>query len=183
MSEGSARRFANARRAAARPGEPRRAARRARIACSAALGLLLCSSCATDAPAGNARAAAGAPFRVVGDAIVDPLSNAPPDAGRGRAIVASRQTGLCLLCHTAPIPEERFQGNIAPDLKGVGSRWSAGQLRLRVADPRRLNPASVMPAYLRGDGLTRVGAAWQGKPVLSATQIEDVVAYLQTLRD
>lgn len=169
--------------AAVWPGWPMRSARRERIACGATLGLLLCSSWATGEPAGDARARAATPYRVVGDAIPQPLSEAPADASRGRDIVASRQTGLCLLCHPAPIAEERFQGNVAPDLRGVGSRWSAGQLRLRLADPRRLNPASVMPAYFRTDALTRVGAAWQSKPVLSAAQIEDVVAYLQTLRD
>jgi L-cysteine S-thiosulfotransferase len=170
-------------RAVAWQRRPNRFARRAGIACAAALGLLLGGPLVKGEPAGDGSAWAATPYLVVGDSIPRPLSEARPDASRGRAIVASRQTGLCLLCHTAPIAEERFQGNIAPDLRGAGSRWSAGQLRLRLADPRRFNPASVMPAYFRSDGLTRVGAAWQGKPVLSATQIEDVVAYLQTLRD
>ena len=122
-------------------------------------------------------------FNVVGDAIPTPLTEAPGDASRGRAIVASRQTGLCLLCHTGPFPEERFQGTLAPDLAGAGARWSAGQLRLRVVDARRLKPESMMPAYHRTEGLTRVGAAWQSQPVLSAQQIEDVVAFLATLRE
>lgn len=150
---------------------------------AAALWLLLGGTSAAAQPLGEARLTNTPAYRVVGDAIPDPLSNAPADAERGRAIVANRQTGLCLLCHTAPIPEERFQGNIAPDLRGAGGRWSAGQLRLRLADPHRLNPATVMPAYYRIAGLTRVGPAWQGKSVLSAAQIEDVVAYLMTLRD
>ena len=119
---------------------------------------------------------------VVGDAIPQALTNTPGDAMRGRAIVANRQQGLCLLCHTGPIPEERFQGNLAPDLSGAGARWSEGQLRLRIADAQRLNPASIMPAYYRTGGLTRVGSNWQGKPVLEAQQIEDVVAYLLTLK-
>jgi sulfur-oxidizing protein SoxX len=122
-------------------------------------------------------------FVVVGDAIEAPLTQEPGDAARGRAIVASRQTGLCLLCHTGPIPEERFQGTLAPDLAGAGRRWTPGQLRLRVVDSRRLNPQSLMPAYHRIEGLVRVGAAWQGRPVLSAQQVEDVVAYLSTLRE
>jgi len=122
------------------------------------------------------------PLRVVGDAIPQALTGTPGDASRGRAIVANRQQGLCLLCHTGPIPEERFQGNLAPDLSGAGARWSEGQLRLRIADAQRLNPASVMPAYYRSEGLARVGANWQGKPVLEAQQIEDVVAFLLTLK-
>lgn len=159
------------------------AGERAVLLSSAALGLLLFSFLATAQPMESMPAMTIKPYRVAGDSIPDALSDAPPDASRGRAIVASRQVGLCLLCHAAPIAEERFQGNIGPDLTGVGSRWSAGQLRLRIADPRRFNPASVMPAYYRIDGLTRVGPAWQGKSVLSGAQIEDVVAYLQTLRD
>ena len=120
--------------------------------------------------------------RAAEDAIERPLTDVPGDAVRGRAIVANRQVGLCLLCHAGPFPEERFQGNLAPDLTGVGARWSEGQLRLRVADSRRLNPQSMMPSYQRTEGLTRVGGAWQGKPVLAAQQVEDVVAFLRTLR-
>lgn len=123
------------------------------------------------------------PFAVEGDAIPAPLTGAPGDAARGRAIVASRQRGLCLLCHAGPFPEEPFQGTLAPDLSGAGARWSEGQLRLRLVDGRRLNPDTVMPSYYRVDGLARVGPAWRGKPVLTAEEIEDVVAFLATLRD
>lgn len=106
----------------------------------------------------------------------------PGDAARGRAIVANRQLGLCLLCHSGPIPEERFQGNLAPDLAGAGSRWREGQLRLRIADARRLNPQTLMPSYLRTDGLHRVAPQFAGKTLLGAQQVEDVVAYLVTLK-
>ena len=116
------------------------------------------------------------------DALPQPLTAGPGDAVRGRAIVASRQAGLCLLCHPAPIAEERFQGNLAPDLAGAGSRWSAAQLRLRVVDARRLNPQTIMPPYHDTDGLQRVGAAWQGRALLDAQQVEDVVAWLVTLQ-
>jgi len=126
---------------------------------------------------------AGGAVTVVDDGIAAPLEGLVGDAARGRAIVASRQAGLCLLCHAGPIPEERFQGNLAPDLAGAGQRWTPAQLRLRLVDPRRLNPDSIMPAYYRSAGLTRVGRAWEGKPLLSAQQLEDVVAYLQTLRE
>jgi sulfur-oxidizing protein SoxX len=123
------------------------------------------------------------PYTVVGDAIPDSLTGAQGDAERGRAIVTNRQVGLCLLCHSGPFPEERFQGTLAPDLKGAGARASAGQLRLRIVDASRLNPDTIMPSYYRTDGLTRVAPAFQGKPILSAEQIEDVVAYLATMRD
>ena len=105
------------------------------------------------------------------------------DPARGRVIVADRQVGLCLLCHSGPFPEERFQGNLAPDLRGAGARWSEAQLRLRIVDSSRINPATIMPAYHRTEGLTRVAPAWRDKPVLSAAQIEDVVAFLLTLRE
>jgi L-cysteine S-thiosulfotransferase len=104
------------------------------------------------------------------------------DPLRGRAIVADRQVGLCLLCHQAPIPEERFQGDLAPDLARVGARRSVAELRDRVTDARRFNPQTIMPPYLASDGLERVGTSWQGKALLSPQQIEDVVAYLATLR-
>jgi L-cysteine S-thiosulfotransferase len=117
------------------------------------------------------------------DAIPESLTGAKGDPARGRAIVAHRQVGLCLLCHSGPFPEERFQGNLAPDLTGAGKRWSEGQLRLRIVDSARINPATIMPAYHRTEGLVRVAPAWRGKPVLSAEQIEDVVAFLMTLKD
>jgi len=117
------------------------------------------------------------------EAIDKPLTGMPGDPARGRAIVVNRQVGLCLLCHSGPFPEERFQGNLAPSLAGAGSRWSEGQLRLRIADSGRINPASIMPAYHRTEGLTRVAPAFKDKPILSAQQIEDVVAFLLTLKN
>ncbi len=123
------------------------------------------------------------PYTVVGNEIPQPLTGARGDPARGRAIVTNRQVGLCLLCHSGPFPEEKFQGTLAPDLKGAGGRWSEGQLRLRIVDSSRLYPDTMMPAYYRIDGRTRVAPAFAGKPVLTAEQIEDVVAYLVTLRD
>ena len=120
---------------------------------------------------------------VVGDAMPQPLTESPGDAARGRAIVVNRQQGLCLLCHSGPFAEVREQGNLASNLQGAGARWTAAQLRLRVADARRLDPQGLMPSLHRvDDSLSRVGRAWQGKPVLDAQQVEDVVAFLQTLQ-
>lgn len=101
---------------------------------------------------------------------------------KGRAIVASRQAGLCLLCHSGPFPEERFQGDLAPDLRGVGARMSEDQLRQRLVDPARFNPKTIMPAYAKTEGLTRVAPSVRGKTLLSKEQIEDVVSYLMTLK-
>jgi len=123
------------------------------------------------------------PFDVVGDAIPASLTGAKGDPERGRAVVTNRYVGLCLLCHSGPFPEERMQGTLAPNLTGAGARWSEGQLRLRIVDAARLNPATIMPPYYRTDGLDRVAAAFRGKPVLTAEQIEDVVAFLATLQD
>jgi L-cysteine S-thiosulfotransferase len=130
-------------------------------------------------------ATAQEPARVAfaGDAMPSSLTGARGDPVRGRAITLDRQRGLCILCHSGPFPEERFQGDLAPDLRGVGGRLSEGQLRLRIVDSSRVNAATIMPAYLRTEGLTRVASAYRGKPVLSAEQIEDVVAFLSTLRD
>ncbi|MBM3527344.1 MAG: sulfur oxidation c-type cytochrome SoxX [Alphaproteobacteria bacterium] len=122
------------------------------------------------------------PYQVVGDAIPRSLTGAPGDPARGRAIVTRREY-TCLLCHSGPFPEERFQGNLATDMRGAGARWTPGELRLRLVDATRLNPATIMPPFYRADGLNRVGPAWRGKPILTAEQIEDVVAFLSTLRD
>ena len=109
------------------------------------------------------------------------LTGAKGDPQRGRAIVANRQVGLCLLCHSGPFPEERFQGNLAPDLRNAG-RLGEAQLRARLVDPARFNPQTIMPSYYRADGLSRVAPGYSGKTVLSAEQIEDVVAFLATLK-
>jgi sulfur-oxidizing protein SoxX len=122
------------------------------------------------------------PYVVAGDAISESLTGMPGDATRGRALVLDR-TSTCILCHSGPFPEAKFQGDLAPSLAGAGSRWSEGQLRLRLVDASRLNPATIMPSYYRLDALNRVGLAWRGKPMLSADQIEDIVTYLATLRE
>jgi sulfur-oxidizing protein SoxX len=137
--------------------------------------VLLAAPCAAGAQALQ-------PYTIVGDAIPEPLTHARGDATRGRALVVERSS-TCILCHSGPFPEQKFQGDLAPDLSGSGSRWSEGQLRLRLVDASRLNAATTMPSYYRVDGLNRVGTPWRGKPILSAGQIEDMVAYLGSLRE
>ncbi|MDP2239669.1 MAG: sulfur oxidation c-type cytochrome SoxX [Burkholderiales bacterium] len=119
-------------------------------------------------------------YRIESDAINQPLA-APGDAARGRDVLMGRESN-CLLCHAVPETGARFMGNIAPSLSGVAGRLSEGQLRLRIVDLARLNRDTVMPSYYRTEGLSRVAPAYRGKPILSAQQIEDVVAYLRTLQ-
>ena len=121
-------------------------------------------------------------YDIVEGGIPTALTHVPGDAAKGRAIVGNRQIGMCLLCHQAPISEDRFQGNISTNLAGAGARWTVPQLRLRIVDSRQINPASVMPAYYRTDGLERVAASARDKPILDAQQIEDVVAWLASLK-
>lgn len=123
-----------------------------------------------------------APYEITGDGIATSLTGAPGDAARGRALVLARTT-TCILCHSGPFPETRFQGDLAPDLTGAGNRWTVSQLRLRLVDASRFNPDTIMPSYYRNDGLVRVGRNFVGKPILSAAEIEDIVAFLATLRD
>jgi L-cysteine S-thiosulfotransferase len=122
-------------------------------------------------------------FTVVGDAIPASLTGQKGEPAHGRAIVIDRQVGMCLLCHSGPFPEVNLQGTIAPDLRGAGARLTEEQLRLRIVDASRLNPDTIMPPYYRIDGLYRVAPSFQGKPILTAEQIEDVVAFIATLRD
>ena len=131
-----------------------------------------------------------AAYIVINDGIPEPLTAQAGDAQQGQAIVASRQTGLCLLCHSGPVENASApataHGNLSTNLSGAGARWTEAQLRLRVADARRLNPTSLMPSLhaspLPDDETSHIARAWRGKPVLTAQQVEDVVAYLKTLR-
>ena len=135
---------------------------------------LLLAACAT-VPDGLVR------YRVQGDEIVQPLTPIPGDAGRGRTVIAGRD-GNCLLCHAIPETGERFMGNVGPPLSHVASRLTEGQLRLRIVDPTRLNREVSMPAYYRTRALDAVASPYRGKPILTAQQVEDAVAYLLTLR-
>ncbi len=112
----------------------------------------------------------------------EPLTSTPGNPERGRAVVVDRELGHCLLCHQINQLDESFQGSIGPDLSNVGSRLTEAVIRERVIDPTRTNPESVMPAYHRTEGLVQVGNDYVGKPILDAQQVEDVVAYLETLK-
>lgn len=116
---------------------------------------------------------------IVGDAVPASLSGAPGDSDRGRTLFVSREEGHCVLCHRIEGLEAEFQGNIGPSLTGIGSRLDAGQIRYRIIDAQRIWPDTVMPAYYRTHGLRQVEREYEGKPALSAQQIEDIVAFLE----
>lgn len=120
-------------------------------------------------------------YEIVGFEIPRPLTAQRGDAERGRAIVRDAANASCLICHHMPIPEEPDHGNIGPDLAGVAARYSEGELRLRVVDPKFLNPNTVMPAYYSTQGLNRVETEYLGRTIYSAQDVEDVVAYLLSL--
>jgi sulfur-oxidizing protein SoxX len=123
------------------------------------------------------------PFAIAGDTIPEALGGGMGNAQRGLATIRDRRKGNCLICHSLSRVDEPFQGEIGPALDGVGRRLSAAQIRLRVVDPSRLNPATVMPSYYRTEGLVNVAPEYKGLPVLDAQQIEDIVTYLSGLKE
>lgn len=145
------------------------------------LAVFACAS----AIAADPKASAPRSYVVEGDGIAASLTGRAGDASRGAQLIQQRQKSLCVLCHGGPFPDPHLQGTIAPELTGVGARLSAAQLRLRIVDMKRLNPQSIMPTYyapVADSAEVRVGAQWRGKSILDAAEIEDLVAYLQTLR-
>lgn len=110
------------------------------------------------------------------------LTGQPGDPLRGRQMIVNRQAGLCLLCHQGPFPEERFQGTLAPDLSESVARMTPGRLRAQIVDASRFNQNTIMPPYFRTDHLNRVAAPYVGRTLLQAQDIEDVVAFLVTLK-
>ena len=131
-------------------------------------------------PAGAAEATLV--YRVVADGIPEPLAAGTSDAARGRKLMEARESANCVLCHAVPDPAVRFSGDVGPSLAGIGARLSVPQLRLRVSDNLRLNPATVMPSYYKVAGLDRVASQYADKPILTAQEVEDIVAYLASLR-
>jgi L-cysteine S-thiosulfotransferase len=166
------------------PYSPRRAAA-ARLAPVAATLIALVALPLSDAwcvAAPPSPAAVTATFVIVGDGIPAALGGAAGDPARGRALVVARDAANCILCHAVNDPGVRFSGNVGPALDGVGRRMSVAQLRLRVVDSARVNADTIMPGYYRVDASSDVAAAYRGKPILDAQQVEDIVAWLAALR-
>ncbi len=129
-----------------------------------------------------ATAAHAQPLPIVADGIPTPLTGHPGDPAHGAALFANRQISTCVLCHADPSAHQPNQSAIGPSLAGIGARLSEAQIRLRIVDAARVNPDTIMPSFHATSGLTRVGRQWQGRPVLDAAQIEDIVAWLTSLR-
>jgi len=128
-------------------------------------------------------AAEMAKYEVVDDSsIPKSLTGKTGDPANGRKLAINRKKGNCLACHVMPIPEQQFHGNLGPSLVGVGERYDEGELRLRVVDAKVVNPDTTMPAFYRSSGLHRVLKKFQGKTILAAQDVEDIVAYLTTLK-
>ncbi|MGB1110783.1 MAG: sulfur oxidation c-type cytochrome SoxX [Gammaproteobacteria bacterium] len=122
-------------------------------------------------------------WKVTDFEIKEPICGLTGDAERGRIIAADSPLGNCLACHIMPIPEEEFQGTVGPPLMGVGARYSEGAIRLRVVDEQQINPMTIMPGfYADPRKANRVADEYFGKTFLTAQQVEDVVAYLRTLK-
>jgi L-cysteine S-thiosulfotransferase len=147
-----------------------------RVAFLALMGLQLAASPGAGEETGS--------YVVTGDAIMQPLVGGKGDPARGAALIADRQRSLCTLCHSGPFPDAHLHGTLAPDLTGVGARLSQGQIRLRVVDMKRFVPDTIMPSYYRvaDEQGRRVAAVWRSKPILGGADIEDIVAYLTTLK-
>ena len=144
---------------------------------------VICGTVFATLIAGAAAAEEFVAFKVVdNESIPQSLTGKPGDPANGRKVAINRKQGNCLACHKMPIPEQQFHGEVGPDLSTVADSYSEGELRLRVVNPKIVNPDTFMPAFYRPYGLHRVAKNFQGKTILTAQQVEDVIAYLQTLK-
>tara|TARA_R110000803_G_scaffold114037_2_gene182471 strand:+ start:3346 stop:3807 length:462 start_codon:yes stop_codon:yes gene_type:complete len=143
----------------------------------AVLACLLTVACTPDSPH------LVSPTQIDGDSIPLPLTDAITDAAHGEALFVSRDGGHCVLCHQVAGLDAEFQGDVGPALTGIGSRLSPGQLRLRVVDYEQVQPGVLMPSYYRTHALYQVSNAHEGQPILSPADVEDLVAYLSSLKE
>ena len=116
--------------------------------------------------------------------MLDPLTDRRGDPQRGAAVAVNSDKVNCIICHAIPIPDvpAGWFGDLGPSLEGVGSRLNAAELRLRIVDPKRISPDTIMPSYHVTEGLHRVQSQYAGKPILTAQEVEDLIAYLETLK-
>lgn len=130
----------------------------------------------------NAASAGIMKYEVANGGISKSLTDKAGDAKNGRKLAINRKKGNCLACHAMPIPEQQFHGEVGPALNGVASRYSVAEMRLRIVDPKVLNEDTIMPAFYKDSGFHRVHKKFKGKSVLAAQEVEDILAYLTTLK-
>ena len=121
-------------------------------------------------------------YKIVDETIPQSLTGKAGDPVKGRKTTINRKKGNCLGCHVMPIPEQADHGEVGPPLNGVGSRLSAAEMRLRIVNSKMINPDTIMPAFYHIDGFHRVQEKWKGKTIISAQDVEDIIAYLVTLK-
>ncbi len=134
--------------------------------------------------AASATLSGAAEYKVEDEAIKASLTGKAGDAGNGKKVFLNRKKGNCLACHVvSSLKDQPFHGQVGPPLDGTASRWSEGELRLRIVNSKLVNEDTIMPAFHRSDGLHRVLKKFKGKPVLSAQEVEDVLAYVMTMKE
>jgi len=139
----------------------------------AVLGVFLCGALVTSAHAGE--------YKIVDSTIPASLTGKPGDPVKGKKLAISRKKGNCLACHVMPIPEQQFHGEVGPDLSGVASYMSEAEMRMRIVDPKIINPDTIMPSFLKVP-TNRVLKKFQGKTIISDQDVEDIIAYMMTLK-
>ena len=138
----------------------------------------------TLATASQAGEVAPGDVEIVDGTIEASLTGEAGDPARGKAAFVGRKAGNCLACHmvTELLDEQQFHGEVGPPLDGVGEVYTAAELRAQVVNSKAANSYTIMPAFYRTSGLNRVPEKFAGT-ILTAQEVEDIVAYLQTLRD
>ena len=123
------------------------------------------------------------PYIIVDEvSIPQSLTGVDGDAVKGRKLAINRKKGNCLACHAMPIPEQQFHGETGPSLYGVGNRLSEGELRMQIVNSKVTNEDTMMPAFYRTFGYNSPLKKFVGKTILSTQEVEDIVAYLLTLK-
>ncbi|MGI9434839.1 MAG: sulfur oxidation c-type cytochrome SoxX [Geminicoccaceae bacterium] len=124
-------------------------------------------------------------YEIVDDeSIPQSLTGASGDADKGREVFINRKQGNCLGCHAVTeLGDQPFHGEVGPPLDGVADIYAEGEIRLRIVNAKIVNPDTIMPGFYVNQGLHRVAATFQGKTILSAEQVEDLVAYMLTLKE
>tara|TARA_X000000950_G_scaffold257016_1_gene323115 strand:+ start:178730 stop:179191 length:462 start_codon:yes stop_codon:yes gene_type:complete len=144
---------------------------------STLLTALVVAACHADAPRPVSS------NQIIDDAIPQPVSNVDASAEIGQQVFSDRDQGHCVLCHVIPAVDAPFQGNVGPELTNIGDRLSPGQIRLRIVDVQSISPETVMPSYYRIHDLYQVDDDYAGRPILSADQVEHLVAFLSVQKD